>query len=85
MTNGESLQWRQISTAPRDRNILVYSLRWGAIVAAYNSEAGAWRPRMRHPESLSGADQGLITHWMPLPGVPAELTGSRNPWHSLAA
>ncbi len=85
MTNGESLQWRPISTAPRDQNVLVYSLRWGTIAAVFNAQSKTWRPSTRFPAELNGADAALITHWMPLPGVPAELTGSRNPWHSLAA
>ena len=85
MMNGESLHWRPITTAPRDKTILVYSLRWGTVVALYNSKAGAWTGRMQGPGDLNGADQALITHWMPMPGVPGELTGSRQPWHSLAA
>ena len=85
MMNGESLQWRPISTAPRDLNVLIYSLRWGPIVASYNSRTGAWLPHMQCPARLEAADAALITHWMPLPDVPAALTGSRNPWQSLAA
>jgi hypothetical protein len=85
MTNGESLHWRPISTAPRDQNVLIYSLRWGAIMATLCSRSRTWRPSMRFPAEFDGADEALITHWMPLPAVPAELTGSRSPWQSLAA
>ena len=85
MTNGESLSWRSISTAPRDQNILVYSLRWGVIVASFSSEFGQWLPRMQCPAALNHEDAGLITHWMPMPGVPHDLTRARSPWHSLAA
>jgi hypothetical protein len=85
MRNGESLSWRLIASAPRDQNILVYSLRWGVIVASFSSEFGVWHPRMQCPAVLNQEDSGLITHWMPMPGVPQELTRARSPWHSLAA
>ena len=85
MTNGHHLSWRSISSAPRDQNILVYSLRWGAIVASFNSALGVWIPRMQCPAVLNHEDAGLITHWMPMPGVPHDLTKERSPWHSLAA
>ena len=85
MTNGEGLHWRPISTAPRDQSVLIYSLRWGTLVATFNSHRRTWQPCMRLPGDFNGADAALVTHWMPLPGVPAALTGSRNPWHSLAA
>ncbi len=85
MTNGESHSWKPIVSAPRDEAILVYSLRWGAIVATFDSEGREWRTPMRYPASLTGQDAALITHWMPMPGVPAELTRSRSPWLSLAA
>ena len=78
-------RWHGIASAPQDEAILVYSLRWGAIVATIDSESGEWRTPMRCPASLSGQDVALITHWMPMPGVPAELTRTRSPWLSLAA
>jgi hypothetical protein len=85
MTNGDSLHWRPISTAPPGRTILVYSLRWGATVATYDAEAGAWTAHMNGHGEMNGLDRALITHWMPMPGVPAELTGARSAWLSLAA
>jgi hypothetical protein len=85
MTNGESCSWKPIVSAPADEPILVYSLRWGAIVATVDSDSGEWRTPMRYPASLDGADAALITHWMPMPGVPAALTRTRSPWLSLAA
>jgi hypothetical protein len=85
MANGDSHSWKSIASAPRDETILIYSLRWGAIVATCDSGTGEWRTPMRYPASLTGRDAGLITHWMPMPGVPAELTRSRSPWLSLAA
>jgi hypothetical protein len=81
----EHLSWRCIATAPRDQNVLVYSLRWGVIVASFSSEFGTWLPRMQCPAALNHEDTALITHWMPMPGVPHELTRARSPWHSLAA
>jgi hypothetical protein len=85
MTHGDRVSWRSISSAPHDQNILVYSLRWGTIVASFSSELGVWLPRMQWPAALNHEDAGLITHWMPMPGVPHELTRARSPWHSLAA
>jgi hypothetical protein len=84
MTNGDT-RWQAIATAPRDEAILVYSLRWGAIVASFDSQGGAWQPRMELPGAFNGGDAALITHWMPMPGIPAELTRARSPWLSLAA
>jgi hypothetical protein len=84
MTNGDN-RWQSIASAPQDETILVYSLRWGAIVASYASERGEWVPRMQFPSSLGDGDAALITHWMPMPGVPAGLTRTRSPWLSLAA
>lgn len=85
MTQAESLSWRSVATAPQDETILIYSLRWGAIVASFDSERGEWTTPMRYPEALNGQDAALITHWLPMPGVPAELTRARSPWLSLAA
>lgn len=83
--NDQNLSWRSVASAPRDQNILVYSLRWGVIVANFSSEFGVWLPRVQCPASLSEEDARLITHWMPMPGVPQDLTRARSPWHSLAA
>jgi hypothetical protein len=62
-------QWRSIETAPKDENILVFSMRWGALIAEYSSEFGQWFPRMQCPVSLKGEEDG-VTHWMPLPSAP---------------
>ena len=85
MLNGDNLSWRPIASAPRDQNILVYSLRWGAMVASLSSEFGTWMPRMQCPATLNCEDMALITHWMPMPRVPEGLTKARSPWLSLAA
>lgn len=61
--------WRPIETAPRDEDVLVFSLRWGALIAEYSSEFRQWFPRMQCPAALSGEADGL-THWMPLPIAP---------------
>ena len=83
--NGHNLSWRPIATGPRGENILVYSLRWGVVVASFDTEAGALRPRLHEADAFTDAEAALITHWMPLPAVPHELTRARSPWHSLAA
>jgi hypothetical protein len=61
--------WRPIATAPSDQDIMVFSTRWGALIAEYSSEYGQWFPRMQCPVSLHGEADG-VTHWMPLPIAP---------------
>jgi hypothetical protein len=61
--------WRPIESAPRDRDILVFSMRWGALIAAFSSEFLQWLPRMQCPVSLHRELDG-IKHWMPLPVAP---------------
>lgn len=61
--------WNPIGTAPRDQTVLIFSRRWGPIMASFSSEFGEWLPRMQCPVSLRGEDQDL-THWMPLPPAP---------------
>jgi hypothetical protein len=85
MTNAPIPQWQSISTAPRNQMVLVYSLRWGPMVAAFSSVSGTWLARAQSEAPLDDRDAQLITHWMPLPRVPEQLTGSRSPWQSLAA
>lgn len=62
-------EWQAIGTVPPDKAVLVYSRRWGTIIAEFSSELGAWRSRMQCPVSLKTEDDGL-THWMPLPAKP---------------
>ena len=61
--------WQRIETAPPDERILVFTPRWGAIVAELSSEFGEWLSRMQCPVSLKGNDE-LPTHWMSLPRAP---------------
>ena len=70
MTNDPVTQWRPIATAPRDENILVFSRRWGVMIATFRSEFNAWFSRMQYPVSLNHEDSELISHWMPLPPAP---------------
>jgi hypothetical protein len=68
-------EWRPIETAPKDQDILVFSLRWGALIAGFSSEFAQWLPRMQCPVSLHGeADE--LTHWMPLPVAPEMYVGA---------
>lgn len=69
------IDWRPIETAPRDQDVLVFSSRWGALIAGYSSEFRQWLPRMQCPVMLNGESDG-VTHWMPLPGVPAGHLGA---------
>ncbi len=61
--------WRPIDTAPHDQNLLVFSLRWGVLIAEYSSEFRRWLPRMQCPVTLDARTDEL-SHWMPLPVVP---------------
>jgi hypothetical protein len=70
MVNALSAHWQPITTAPCDQDILVFSRRWGVIVANFRAEFGAWFPRMQCPAALGADDGALITHWMPLPSAP---------------
>lgn len=70
MTNDPALQWQPIATAPHDEQILVFSARWGAMIATFRSDFSAWFSRMQCPASLSDDDIQLITHWMSLPPRP---------------
>jgi hypothetical protein len=70
MTNEPIAPWLPISTAPHDEHVLVFSVRWGAMIATYRSDFNAWFSRMQCPASLNEADLELITHWMPLPPRP---------------
>jgi hypothetical protein len=70
MVNALSAHWQPIATAPSDQDILVFSQRWGVIVANFRAEFSAWFPRMQCPAALGADDGTLITHWMPLPSAP---------------
>ena len=70
MTNDSASQWQPIATAPHDETILVFSARWGTMIATFRSEFNAWFSRMQCPASLNDTDSELITHWMPLPARP---------------
>jgi hypothetical protein len=63
-------QWRPIATAPHDENILVFSARWGTMIATFRSDFNAWFSRMQCPAALNDEDSEMITHWMPLPPTP---------------
>jgi hypothetical protein len=70
MTNAFGSQWQLIATAPHGEPILVFSARWGTMIATFRPEFNAWFSRMQCPASLNDADSELITHWMPLPARP---------------
>ena len=68
--------WRPIDSAPPDEDILVFSTRWGSLIAAWSGEFRQWFPRMQCPVALDGAADG-VTHWMPLPAAPAAHAAAR--------
>ena len=79
MVNALSAHWQPITTAPCDQDILVFSQRWGVIIANFRAEFSAWFPRMQCPAALGRDDGTLITHWMPLPSGPARQGGELEP------
>ena len=70
MTNAFELQWQPMASAPHNEDILVFSRRWGLMIAAFRPEFDAWFSRMQCPAALNDDDAELFTHWMPLPGRP---------------
>jgi hypothetical protein len=67
--NGPSPGWQTIESVPSDESVLVYTPRWGAIIAEHSSEYGEWLSRMQCPVSLKEDDE-QPSHWMPLPLAP---------------
>lgn len=72
MSNDPSRGWQPIESAPKDREILVYTRPWGSIIALLSAEFGEWLSRMQVPVSIK-EDEELPTHWQPLPEPPAGL------------
>jgi hypothetical protein len=70
MTNDSGSAWQPIATAPHNETILIFSVRWGTMIATFRPEFDAWFSRMQCPASLNDEDGALITHWMPLPARP---------------
>ncbi len=70
MTKASEPQWQPISNAPHNESILIFSRRWGPMIAAFRPEFDAWFSRMQCPAALNADDGDLITHWMPLPARP---------------
>ena len=70
MTEVSETQWHPIATAPRDEVVLIYSRRWGPMMATFRSDFASWFSRMQCPASLNDDDMDLITHWMPVPHAP---------------
>lgn len=73
MSPSEGSAWRPIDTAPADETIMIFSLRWGPIIAEFSSEFQEWLSRMQCPASLTGQESGL-THWRPLPQTPEGIS-----------
>ena len=69
MLNGNGQGWQPIATAPPNETILVFTMRWGPIIAELSSEFGEWLSRMQCPVALKQHDE-QPTHWMALPTAP---------------
>lgn len=64
-----SATWQPISSAPNDVEILVYTKKWGPIIARHSEEHDQWLSRMQVPVSLVEEDE-MPTHWQDLPDPP---------------
>ncbi len=67
----DQASWQPIGSAPKDTEILVHTPPWGAIIASYSEEFGAWLSRMQVPVSIKEENE-LPTHWQPLPEPPLQ-------------
>jgi hypothetical protein len=67
--NGNGQGWQAIDTAPPNESIIVFTARWGPIIAELSTEFSEWMSRMQCPVSLKEDDE-QPTHWMPLPTAP---------------
>ena len=76
--------WRPIESAPKDQDIIVFSQRWGSLIAEFSSEFGQWFPRMQCPVSLHH-ETDRLTHWMPLPVAPEAYRGAYVPGLTLSS
>lgn len=72
-------EWQDISTAPLDRNILLW---WRPITPNRYAEAVVIGSLSSHeegkwwnPQRGEYQDSWHVTHWMPLPDPPASRTG----------
>lgn len=69
MSETQLTGWQAIDTAPKDQEILVFTPKWGSIIALRSSEFDEWLSRMQVPVALTGEDE-LPSHWQSLPGAP---------------
>ena len=74
MRDAKAPGWQLIDTVPPDENVLVFTPRWGAIIAEFSSEFGEWLSRMQCPVALKD-DAEQPTHWMALPAPPNGADG----------
>jgi hypothetical protein len=61
--------WRPIESAPKDQDIIVFSQRWGSLIAEFSSEFDQWFPRMQCPSRSTGSRIGCRCRWHPKPVV----------------
>lgn len=72
------MEWQPIETAPKDKDVLLYLPRRGAIRGQWNSDkyARVPRPYWSHDrEWIFGVRETRDcqpTHWMPLPAPPIQ-------------
>jgi hypothetical protein len=74
--DAKALGWQLIDTVPRDESVLVFTQRWGAIIAELSSEFGEWLSRMQCPVALKDDDE-QPTHWMALPAPPDDAEAAK--------
>ena len=63
------MEWQPIETAPKDKEILLYSDSDGYGISGWNEEHQRWYVYNHYEEQLYLFP---ATHWMPLPDPPKE-------------
>ena len=77
MSDDKATSWQPIDSAPKDKEILVYTKPWGPIVATFSEEFGEWLSRMQVPVSIKDENE-LPTHWQSLPDPPQGVEGEKD-------
>lgn len=72
MSDDKAEGWKTIDSAPKDKEILIYTRPWGPIIAMLSEEFGEWLSRMQVPVSIKEENE-LPTHWQALPAPPEGL------------
>lgn len=75
--------WLPIDTAPRDGTEILIRTNVGVVTAWLHAEAGECNQWVCYDDLFAiDADDGRVTHWMPLPSSPNNVLGRSAPHES---